>query len=85
MTTFRKLFLDHPASVQETYLEHSRFAFGFSAQLFGAAFAALVHALVPALYEKTASTKVAELYERTRYRGAPVKKKAAEGLAALDN
>ena len=66
---FARLFLTHPASVDETYLEHARFALGFSLRLFAAAGAALVHAIVPALFEKTASTIVADLYQRTHNRG----------------
>ena len=66
---FARLFLTHPASVDETYLEHARFALGFSLRLFAAAGAALVHAIVPALFEKTASTIVADLYQSTHNRG----------------
>ena len=65
---FAKAFLDHPHSVDETYLEHARFAAGFSATLFAAAVCAAVHAVIPCLFEKTASRMVARLYERTRYR-----------------
>jgi hypothetical protein len=65
-----RIFIDHPASVEETYGEHARFAFGFSLKLFGAAFAALVHAAIPCLYEKTASRIIADLYARTHNRGA---------------
>ncbi|MEM9579771.1 MAG: DUF6356 family protein [Pseudomonadota bacterium] len=65
----RRVFLDHPASVDETYLEHTAFALRFSARLLLAAGAALVHAFVPALCEKTASRIVAQLYARTHNRG----------------
>ncbi|MEX0286819.1 MAG: DUF6356 family protein [Paracoccaceae bacterium] len=64
-----KLFLDHPRSVDETYTEHAAFAFGFSMRLFGAAFAALVHSVLPFAFEKTASRIVADLYQRTHNRG----------------
>ena len=64
-----RLFLEHPQSVDETYGEHARFAFGFSLQLFAAAFAALVHAVLPFAFEKTASKIVASLYSRTHNRG----------------
>jgi hypothetical protein len=67
--TFEKLFLHHPASVDETYGEHAAFAFGFSMKLFAAAFAALIHAIIPCLFEKTASTIIRSLYERTHNRG----------------
>ena len=64
-----KVFLEHPRSVEESYLEHARFASGFSLKLFGAAFAALVHAIVPCMFEKTASRMVAAMYARTHNRG----------------
>lgn len=64
-----RIFTDHPASVGESYLEHAAFASRFSLTLFGAALAALIHAILPFTFEKTASTTVARLYERTRNRG----------------
>jgi len=64
-----RVFLSHPASVDESYGEHLRFAAGFSFKLFAAAGAALVHALIPCLFEKTASKIVAGLYARTHNRG----------------
>ena len=66
----RAIFLDHPRRVNETYVEHGRFALGFAGKLLLAAGAAVVHALVPALFEKTASRLVAELYQKTNSRGA---------------
>ncbi len=65
-----RIFLDHPASVEETYFEHLRFAGWFAGKLFFAGFAALVHAILPCCFEKTASTIIAELYERTHNRGS---------------
>jgi len=64
-----KVFLEHPRSVDESYLQHARFAAGFSAALFSAALAAAVHAIVPCLFEKTASRKIALMYARTHNRG----------------
>jgi len=64
-----RIFLDHPASVDESYPEHAKFAFGFSLRLFAAATAALVHAVLPFLFEKTASRIIGELYARTHNRG----------------
>ncbi|MEP5728756.1 MAG: DUF6356 family protein [Sulfitobacter sp.] len=66
---FARLFLNHPAQVDETFFEHMWFALRFSALLFAAAGAALVHAIVPCLFEKTASRIIAQLYERTHNRG----------------
>jgi hypothetical protein len=63
-----KLFTDHPASVDETYFGHMAFAGWFASRLFMAAFAALVHAFLPFLFETTASSIIRELYERTHNR-----------------
>lgn len=65
----QKLFQDHPRSVDESYVEHARFAFAFSFRLFQAAGAALLHAVIPGLCEKTASTIVQELAAKTKSRG----------------
>lgn len=66
---FARIFLNHPSSVDETFFQHFRFALGFSISLFAAAGAALVHAVIPCLFEKTASRIVAQLYARTHNRG----------------
>jgi hypothetical protein len=64
-----RVFLNHPAKVDETFFEHMLFALRFSGLLFAAAGAALVHALVPCLFEKTASGIIRTLYERINHRG----------------
>ncbi len=69
IATMKSLFLSHPQAVDETYFEHLAFAGRFSATLFLAAWAALVHAVLPFMFEKTASRMVAKLYERTHNRG----------------
>ena len=55
MDQLERLFLDHPRSVGESYLEHSAFAFRMALRLLAAGAAALVHAIVPCLCETTAS------------------------------
>ncbi len=67
-TRIAKLFLDHPASVDETYFGHMAFAAWFSSRLMLAAGAAMVHAILPFMFETTASRIVRELYERTHNR-----------------
>ena len=64
-----RIFLDHPAKVDETFFEHMAFALKFSGLLFLAAGAALVHAIIPCLFERTASNIIAKLYARTHNRG----------------
>ncbi len=64
-----RVFLQHPRSVNETYVQHMGFAAWFASKLFMAAFAATVHAIFPNCFEKTASGIIAELYQRTHNRG----------------
>ncbi len=59
---FLRGFQDHPATVNESYFGHMRFALGFAGALFAAGGAALVHALIPPLFETTASRKIKELH-----------------------
>jgi len=63
-----RLFTNHPQTVGETYFGHMAFAAWFASRLALAAGAALVHALLPFLFETTASRIVRELYERTSKR-----------------
>lgn len=63
------LFLDHPSSVDETYFQHMRFALGFAGNLFIAAGAALIHAVLPFACEKTASNRIRAMYARIENRG----------------
>jgi hypothetical protein len=63
MQAFKKLFLDHPASVDESYFEHLVFAFRFAGRLFRIGLAALIHGAIPAMFETTASSEVLALSE----------------------
>ena len=67
--TLHRLFLSHPQSVDESYGEHFLFALGFAARLFGAGLAALIHAVIPCLFETTASRMIREMHERIVRRG----------------
>ena len=69
--TFLSSFRDHPASVGETYPEHLAFAMRFGARLFCAGAAAFVHALIPALFETTASDTVKAMHAEINGRGQP--------------
>ena len=60
----KALFCNHPASVDETYVEHMIAAGGFALRLFFGALACLVHAVLPFLFEKTGSSIIEELHDR---------------------
>ena len=62
-------FTAHPASVDESYLEHAGFALRFSGKLFAASMAALVHAVLPFAFEKTAGNAIREMHDRMENRG----------------
>jgi hypothetical protein len=67
---FQKLFLAHPHNVGESYFVHQRMALTVCFALVGAALAALVHALIPALCERTASRTILALHQRITARSA---------------
>jgi Family of unknown function (DUF6356) len=61
-TTFERLFVTHPRSVDEGYLAHAGVALRFAMLLVLAGLAAAVHALIPALFETRASSIVKKLH-----------------------
>jgi hypothetical protein len=65
---FRRLFLSHPRQVGESYLQHQRVALSIAVPLLTAGLAALVHALVPGLYQRTAGNTIRHLYARLEQR-----------------
>jgi hypothetical protein len=58
----KQLFIDHPKSVNETYIQHFFTAMSFSMKLFKAAIACFIHALVPGFCIKTGSKAITELH-----------------------
>jgi hypothetical protein len=62
--SIKRFFVEHPASVDESYREHFRVAAGFAGSLAVASAAAAVHALVPGLCTTTASGRITALHER---------------------
>ncbi len=59
-----RLFRNHPASVNETYLEHMAVAGSFGWALLQASCACFLHALVPGLCERTGSRIITRLHMR---------------------
>jgi hypothetical protein len=64
MNTLLTAFARHPQSVGESYGEHAVFAGRFGCTLLLAGMAALVHAILPFAFEKTASRMVLRLHDR---------------------
>jgi len=63
-----RLFSAHPETVGETYFGHARFAFSFAGWLLLAGLAALTHAILPFMFETTASRIITKLYNRMHNR-----------------
>jgi Family of unknown function (DUF6356) len=60
----RKLFLDHPRTVEESYLEHMGVAGRFGSAMIWGGVKALVHAIVPAWCETSGSKTVIRLHDQ---------------------
>ncbi len=58
----KQKFTEHPASVDETYLEHFVFAAGMSRKLIKAAWCCAVHAVMPWRHCTSGSTAIKELH-----------------------
>lgn len=64
MKTIIDAFKSHPASVDESYVEHLGSAWSFAVPLIGAGFACLLHGLFPFLFVTTGSSTISQLHER---------------------
>ncbi len=63
----RRLFLDHPESVNESYAEHAAVAGGFGWAMLKGSAACFAHALVPALFTRTGSATIKRLHARLNH------------------
>ena len=64
MRIWQRIFVDHPKSVAQTYIQHMCVAGWFFSRLLAASCAALIHAMIPCLFEKTAGRMIEEMYAR---------------------
>lgn len=78
----KRLFIDHPASVDETYVEHLGQASGFGGRLIAAGFACVLHGLFPFLFKHTGSETVRALNVELSHRRRMARGDAREAEAA---
>jgi hypothetical protein len=64
MSLFRSLFIEHPASVDETYLQHFTSALSFGTKMIVAGVACMVHGVLPAVFVSRGSDTIRSLHER---------------------
>jgi len=69
MMRLYELMTDHPGSAGETYFGPMAFALNMSRLMVLAAGAAFIHALLPFLFETTASGMMARLNDAMQHRG----------------
>jgi Family of unknown function (DUF6356) len=60
----RKIFIDHPETVGESYGEHLAHASGFGFAMLAGGLACLCHAVIPASFERTGSRIISGLHDR---------------------
>jgi Family of unknown function (DUF6356) len=63
-------FLAHPEALNETYGQHFGHAMSYAGRLFAASFCAFAHALLPFLFERTASNAIRTMYGEMTARSA---------------
>jgi len=76
MKTPLDAFTGHPASVNETYVEHLGSAWSFAFRMIGAGCACFLHGLLPFLFSSTGSSAIRELHDRMVANRARPKSKA---------
>lgn len=69
MSDLKRLFCEHPESVNETYFEHLMFATGFGVRMLVAGLACVVHGLLPFLFERTGSKCICDLHAHLESNG----------------
>lgn len=84
----RRLFNEHPASVDESYGEHMAMASYFGVRMVGAGLACLMHAIFPFLFVTTGSDTIRGLHDRMSARRAaapPAQNETAGVLKSAPN
>jgi len=64
MNLWRRLFNDHPASVNESYFQHLVNAWTFGFRMITSGFVCLIHGLLPGVFCTRAGDTICELHER---------------------
>jgi len=64
MNIWRRLFTEHPASVNETYFQHFASAMSFGLRMVWGGIVCMIHAIFPAVYCTKASGIIGELHDR---------------------
>jgi Family of unknown function (DUF6356) len=77
-------FTRHPEALGESFGQHFVHAMSYSGRLFLAAGAAFMHALLPFLFEKTASNAIKSMYGEMTSRGATAPLEPGQKIQAAE-
>lgn len=64
MDAWNRVFIEHPASVNESYFQHLASAWRFGFRMIAGGFVCLLHGLLPFAFCFKASDTICELHER---------------------
>ena len=71
MLMLRRLLLEHPEQIGETYTEHANHALRIGIRMIAAGVACLIHAVLPGLCARTASRTIKEITDLMQTRAQP--------------
>lgn len=66
--SFKKIFIEHPQSIGETYFQHMKCAITMAYKTFIISLILLIHAIFPHLYQDEASERIKKLNKEIQIR-----------------
>ena len=81
---FKRLFVDHPREVEESYLHHAGVATRMGLRLARLSGCAFVHALVPGVHKTTVSSEIKRMADDLGYRADIARETRMRDAGAFD-
>ena len=81
---FKRLFVDHPREVEESYLHHAGVATRMGLRLARLSGCAFIHALVPGVHKTTVSSEIKRMADDLGYRADIARETRMRDAGAFD-
>lgn len=81
---FKRLFVDHPKEVGETYVEHAGVASRMGWKLAKLSGCAFIHAIMPGAHKTTVSTSIKRMADDMGYRAEVARESRMKDAGAFD-
>ncbi|MFC5344982.1 DUF6356 family protein [Brevundimonas staleyi] len=81
---FKRLFVDHPKEVGETYVEHAGVATRMGWKLARLSACAFIHAVMPGAHKTTVSTSIKRMADDMGYRAEIAREARMKDAGAFD-